>query len=45
MGILERRHIERMTAVDIANAVVFLLSSKASYISGQSLAVDGGMQL
>jgi NAD(P)-dependent dehydrogenase (short-subunit alcohol dehydrogenase family) len=32
-------------AVDIANAVVFLLSSKASYISGQSLAVDGGMQL
>ncbi|SEB61828.1 SDR family oxidoreductase [Pseudomonas marginalis] len=30
---------------DIAEAVVFLLSSKASFISGQSLAVDGGMQL
>lgn len=32
-------------AVDIANAVVFLLSSRAGYISGQSIAVDGGMQL
>lgn len=30
---------------DIAEAVTFLLSSKASYISGQSLAVDGGLQL
>lgn len=30
---------------EIAEAVTFLLSSKASYISGQSLAVDGGMQL
>lgn len=32
-------------AEEIANAVVFLLSSKASFISGQSLAVDGGMQV
>ena len=29
---------------EIAEAVTFLLSSKSSYISGQSLAVDGGMQ-
>lgn len=28
---------------DIANAVVFLASSQASYITGQTLAVDGGM--
>lgn len=33
------------TAEDIANAAVFLLSSKARYITGQSLAVDGGFQL
>ena len=32
-------------AVDIANAAVFLLSSQANYITGQSLAVDGGLQL
>jgi NAD(P)-dependent dehydrogenase (short-subunit alcohol dehydrogenase family) len=32
-------------AEDVANAVVFLLSSKASYITGQSLAVDGGLQI
>ncbi|SNC62633.1 NAD(P)-dependent dehydrogenase, short-chain alcohol dehydrogenase family [Marinobacter sp. es.048] len=31
-------------AGEIAEAVTFLLSSKASYITGQSLAVDGGMQ-
>lgn len=33
------------TAEDIAEAVVFLLSDKAKYITGQSLAVDGGLQL
>jgi NAD(P)-dependent dehydrogenase (short-subunit alcohol dehydrogenase family) len=32
-------------ASDIADAVVFLLSSKARYITGQSIAVDGGLQL
>ncbi|HEX5805935.1 MAG TPA: SDR family oxidoreductase [Macromonas sp.] len=30
---------------DIADAVLFLLSSRAKFISGQSLAVDGGMQV
>ena len=32
-------------AADIAEAVVFLLSDKAKYITGQTLAVDGGLQL
>ncbi|MGE4431517.1 MAG: SDR family NAD(P)-dependent oxidoreductase [Sphingobium sp.] len=32
-------------AEDIANAVLFLLSDQARYITGQSLAVDGGLQL
>ena len=30
---------------DLAEAVVFLLSSRAKFITGQSLAVDGGGQL
>lgn len=32
-------------AQDIADAVLFLLSPRAKYITGQSLAVDGGLQL
>jgi NAD(P)-dependent dehydrogenase (short-subunit alcohol dehydrogenase family) len=31
------------TADDIADAVLFLASAKASYISGQTIAVDGGI--
>ena len=31
------------TPEEIANAIVFIASDKASYIIGASLAVDGGM--
>ena len=31
------------TAQEVAQAVVFLASSKASYITGQELCVDGGL--
>ncbi|HYF65710.1 MAG TPA: 3-oxoacyl-[acyl-carrier-protein] reductase [Herpetosiphonaceae bacterium] len=40
---LERVPLGRLgTPADIANAVVFLASDAASYITGQTLAVDGG---
>ena len=38
--------LERIgTAEDIANAVEFLLSGKASFITGQNLVIDGGFLL
>ena len=32
-------------ASEVANAVAFLASSRSSYISGQTLAVDGGLHI
>ena len=36
---------ERANRVDIANAVVFLCSDEASFITGHTLVVDGGMTI
>jgi NAD(P)-dependent dehydrogenase (short-subunit alcohol dehydrogenase family) len=33
------------TPLDIANAVVFLCSNEASFITGQALVVDGGLTI
>ena len=42
----ERIPLERYgTPEDVGNAVVFLASEKASYITGASLVVDGGLSL
>lgn len=43
-AIFERVPLQRRGTVDeIAKAIVFLLSDMASYITGQTLAVDGGL--
>jgi NAD(P)-dependent dehydrogenase (short-subunit alcohol dehydrogenase family) len=34
---------KRGVPADIANAVLFLASPQASYVTGQTLAVDGGL--
>ena len=41
--LIQNTHTRRPgTAQDIANAVVFLASEQASWVSGQILSVDGG---
>src|SRR5437899_277822 len=42
-GITRDNLLLRMSAEDIANAIAFLVSDDASYITGQVLIVDGGM--
>ncbi|EJU6050975.1 SDR family oxidoreductase, partial [Salmonella enterica] len=41
---IEKTPLGRMaTADDIANGVLFLASEKASFITGQTLKIDGGL--
>ena len=42
-GVLRRRWVRLGEQADMANAVVFLASDAASFITGTGLAVDGGM--
>jgi len=43
-SLVESIPLERLgKPVDVANAVLFLASEKADYISGAVLAVDGGL--
>jgi 3-oxoacyl-[acyl-carrier protein] reductase len=45
-GALAQIPVSRFGSVDdIASAVAFLSSAEAGYISGQVLAVDGGMSM
>ena len=45
-GYLEQTPIARVgTVEDVASAVVFLASSESAWITGESLAVDGGHHL
>lgn len=41
-GILARQYLGLGKPIDVANVIVFLLSSNSSFISGSSIPVDGG---
>jgi len=42
---MDRHDIPGLTAEDVAEAVAFFASEEAHYITGQVLAIDGGMAL